>query len=31
MRGMRERADMIGARLRIDSVVGGGTRVTVER
>ncbi len=31
MRGMRERADMIGARLRIDSAVGGGTRVTVER
>jgi len=28
MRGMRERAEMIGARLRIDSVIGKGTRVT---
>ena len=30
MRGMRERAEMIGARLRIDSMLGHGTRVTVE-
>lgn len=30
MRGMRERAEMIGARLRIDSTLGHGTRVTVE-
>jgi signal transduction histidine kinase len=29
MRGMRERAEMIGAHLRIDSVVGRGTRVVV--
>jgi signal transduction histidine kinase len=29
MRGMRERAEMIGAHLRIDSIVGRGTRVVV--
>jgi len=29
LRGMRERADLIGARLRVDSAAGGGTRVTV--
>jgi signal transduction histidine kinase len=29
LRGMRERAELIGARLRVDSVAGEGTRVTV--
>jgi signal transduction histidine kinase len=29
LRGMRERAELIGAHLRLDSMLGSGTTVTV--
>ena len=30
LKGMRERADLIGAHLRVDSALGKGTTVTVQ-